>query len=46
MYYVLDRIADIMLQDIDFVCVETQVGDGSKRDCEVVDILETVEVQL
>lgn len=32
--------ANLWTQTIDFTCVETQIGDGSIADCEIVDLNE------
>jgi allantoicase len=34
------------LQPMDFACVETQIGDGSKADCEIVNINEDIVVDV
>jgi hypothetical protein len=34
------------LQPLDLACVETQIGDGSLMDCEIVELASTIHLQL
>lgn len=52
---VLDRVccstwtflAELMIvQAMDFTCVETQIGDGGKADCEILDLKESLVLKI
>lgn len=37
-------VVDFCWQPMDFTCVETQIGDGSKADCEILEIEATERI--
>lgn len=43
---VMESVHCIPLQSLDLACVETQIGDGSLMDCEIVELSCTIHLQL
>ena len=43
---VMQSIHYFLLQALDLACVETQIGDGSLMDCEIVELACSIHLQL